>query len=175
MRDMEQDETAPLGKPGTGWTLYTAGYRDPDDQRRLRPEEFFGALPEEAVVVDIRSNPYSPVAPAYTGSGVGEAVRALKPGETGFYHVKELGNTHKDARGKRVNPPLLRDPEACYARLLEILEEHGAAVIFCACSLATWGDALYRCHRFAVAEEMGRRLPGLRVVHLPERPSEPEA
>lgn len=171
---MEQGGAAPLGATGTGWTLYTAGYRDPDDQRRLRPEEFYGALPEEAVVVDIRSNPYSPFAPAYTGSGVGEAVRALKPGETGFYHVKELGNTHKDASGKRVNPPLLRDPEGGYARLLAILEEHGAAVIFCACSLATWGDALHRCHRFAVAEEMRRRLPGLRVVHLPEPHLEPE-
>lgn len=151
-----------------GWTLYTAGYRDPVDQKRLRPEEFYGMLPEEAAVVDIRSNPYSPFAPAYTGGGVGEAVRAMKPGDTATYHIKGLGNTRRDAHGKRINPPLLRDPEAGYARLREILVEHGAAVIICACSLSTWNDKLHRCHRFFVAEEMQRRLPGLVVIHLPE-------
>lgn len=153
---------------GEGWTLYTAGYRDPEDQRRLPPEAFYGALPEEAAVVDIRSHPYSPFAPAYTGSGAGLAVRSLKPGLTVFYHVGELGNTHREPGGKRINPPLLRDPETGYARLEGILAEHGAAVIFCACSLATRDDPRYRCHRFEVAEEMLRRLPGLRVVHLPE-------
>jgi hypothetical protein len=146
--------------------LYTAGYRDAVTQKRLTPEEFYARLPEEAAVVDIRSHPYSPFAPAYTHSGVGVAVARWKPGRTDFYHVGELGNTHKDATGKRVQPAILRDPEAGFARLQEILEEHGAAVVFCACSYATLHDPLHRCHRFDVAEEIARRMPGLRVQHL---------
>ncbi|HEY3267241.1 MAG TPA: hypothetical protein VGM37_09965 [Armatimonadota bacterium] len=148
-------------------TLYTAGYRDANDARRLPPEAFYGSLPEEAVVVDIRGHPYSPFAPAYTGSGVEHAVAAMKPGRTETFGLRELGNTRRDPSGKRVNPPLYRDPDAGFARLGAILEEYGGAVIFCACSLSTYGDSLHRCHRFAVAEEMQRRYPGLNVVHLP--------
>lgn len=148
--------------------LYTAGYRDPLDQRRLPPEVFYGSLPEDAVVVDIRSHPYSPFAPWYTGSGVPAAVREFKPGRTDFYAVGALGNTHRNAEGKRVNPPLLRDPEKGFEILDSILATHEQAVIFCACSLATLNDSLYRCHRFFVAEEMLHRHPDLCVVHLPE-------
>ncbi len=147
-------------------TLYTAGYRDAHDQRRLRPEEFYGALPEEAVVVDIRSHPYSPFAPAYTGRGVEQAVHAMKPGRTEFFPLPALGNTHRDATGKRINPPVFRDPKTGFPALEVILREYGAAVIFCACSIATEHDSRLRCHRFTVAEEMAKRLPGLNVVHL---------
>lgn len=149
-----------------GQTLYTAGYRDTVTHKRLAPEEFYARLPEEAVVVDIRSTPYSPFMPAYTRGGVEQAVARWKPGRTEFFHLDALGNTHKDASGKRVQPVLLRDPEAGFARLLAILEEYRAAVIFCACSHGTMADPHFRCHRFDVAEEAAHRLPGLRIAHL---------
>lgn len=146
--------------------LYTAGYRHAVTHKRLAPEEFYARLPEEAVVVDIRSHPYSPFMPAYTRGGVEQAVARWKPGRTEFFHISELGNTHKDTNGKRVQPVLLRDPETGFSRLLSILEEYRAAVIFCACSRATLTDAHFRCHRFDVAEEARRRRPGLQIIHL---------
>ena len=57
------------------------------NDRRLPPEQFYELLPAEAVTVDIRSHPYSPFAPNYTGSGVRLAVERWKPGEKTFYHV----------------------------------------------------------------------------------------
>lgn len=128
--------------------LYTAGYRDAVTDRRLPPEEFYESLPPEAVVVDIRSHPYSPFAPDYTGSGVRLAVERWKPGEKVFYHVRELGNTRREASGKRLSPPIYLDAETGFARLETILRTHGSAVIFCACSYATHNSAAHRCHRF---------------------------
>lgn len=146
--------------------LYTAGYRDAETDRRLPPEQFYASLPTEAVTVDIRSHPYSPFAPGYTGSGVRLAVGQWKPGEKTFYHLRELGNTHRDASGKRLSPPEYVDAEAGFARLEAILRAHGSAVIFCACSYATHDSATHRCHRFFVADSIADRIPGLRVVHL---------
>jgi hypothetical protein len=146
--------------------LYTAGYRDAQSDRRLSPEQFYGSLPPEAVTVDIRSHPYSPFAPAYTGSGVGEAVEQWKPGEKHFYHVRELGNTHRDETGKRQSPPVYVDEATGLARLEAILREHGSATIFCACSYATHDSKTHRCHRFYVAETMAARMPELRVIHV---------
>jgi hypothetical protein len=146
--------------------LYTVGYRDAHTDKRLTPEEFYGSLPEEAVTVDIRSHPYSPFAPAYTGSGVARAVEQWKPGVTRFYHVRELGNLHRDASGKRISPPEYVDAEAGFARLEAILREHGSAVIFCACSYATHDSTTHRCHRFFVADALAVRMPELRVIHL---------
>lgn len=155
------------GEAGATWTLYTAGYRDSGDDKRLPPEVFYSTLPEEAVVVDIRANAYSPFAPAYTGSGVAEAVRAVKPGRKECFHVRELGNTRRGGSHKRVSPPIFVNGEAGFARLADILREYGAAVIFCACAKATLSATSERCHRFTVADEMQRRFPGLRIVHLP--------
>ena len=146
--------------------LYTAGYRDAETDKRIPPEEFYGSLPIEAVTVDIRSHPYSPFAPDYTGSGVGRAVEQWKPGEKRFYHVRELGNTHRDSSGKRNSPPKYVDEEAGFARLEAILHEHGQALIFCACSYATHNSATHRCHRFFVADTIAARIPGLSVIHV---------
>jgi hypothetical protein len=148
--------------------LYTAGYRDAQTDKRLAPEEFYSSLPLEAVTVDIRSRPYSPFAPAYTGSGVKIAVEQWKPGNTTFYHLKELGNVHRDASGKRMSPPEYVDAEAGFARLEAILREHGSAVIFCACSYATHDSTTHRCHRFFVADALVVRMPELCVIHLGE-------
>lgn len=155
----------------TPLTLYTTGYRDAHTDRRLAPEQFYGSLPPEAVVVDIRSHPYSPFAPAYTGSGVGEAVETWKPGNKRFYHVRELGNTHRDESGKRQSPPVYVDEEAGFDRLEAILREYGSATIFCACSYATHDSETHRCHRFFVADTMAENLPDLRVIHI-EEPSD---
>jgi hypothetical protein len=146
--------------------LYTAGYRSSVTHKRLPPEEFYTRLPEDAVVVDIRSHPYSPFMPAYTRGGVEQAVARWKPGRTEFFHIGALGNTHRDEAGNRIQPVILRDPEAGFTQLIAILREYGAAVIFCACSLATQGDSHLRCHRFDVANEAARRLAGLRIEHL---------
>lgn len=148
--------------------LYTAGYRDAQTDRRLEPEQFYASLPPEAVTVDIRSHPYSPFAPDFTGKGVPLAVERWKPGDKTFYHVRELGNVHKDSTGKRISPPEYVDEEAGLARLESILREHGRAVIFCACSYATHDSATHRCHRFFVADTMASRIPDLKVLHIEE-------
>lgn len=150
--------------------LYTAGYRDAHTDKRLPPEEFYASLPPEAVTVDIRSHPYSPFAPAYTGSGVLSAVERWKPGNKQFYHVRELGNTHRDPTGKRISPPEYVDGEAGFARLEEILRTHRSAAIFCACSYATRDSGTHRCHRFFVADAMAALVQGLVVVHVEQDP-----
>jgi hypothetical protein len=149
-------------------TLYTAGYRDAVTDKRLTAEEFYASLPEEAAVVDIRSHPYSPFAPYLTGGGVEQAVRTLKPGVKTFYHLRALGNTHREGSGKRVSPPVYVDPDTGFETLERYLRKHGAVLIFCACSYATRNSSTHRCHRFFVAEEMQRRMPGLKVVHVEE-------
>ena len=146
-------------------TLYTTGYRDADTDRRLPPEQFYASLPE-AAAVDIRSTPYSPFAPDYTGSGVQRAVERWKPGEKTFYHLRELGNTRREASGRRLSPPAYVDAETGFARLEAILREHGSATIFCACSYATHDSAMHRCHRFFVADTMAALMPELQVIHL---------
>ena len=118
------------------------------------------------MTVDIRSHPYSPFAPGYTGGGVRLAVERWKAGEKTFYHLRELGNTHRDTNGQRLSPPVYVDVEAGFARLEAILREHGSATIFCACSYATHDSTTHRCHRFFVADSMAVRLPDLRVIHL---------
>ena len=149
--------------------LYTVGYRDADTDRRIPPEQFYGSLPEDAVTVDIRSHPYSPFAPYYTGGGVRLAVERWKPGERAFYHVREVGNTRRDSTGKRISPPEYLDAETGFARLESILREHGRATIFCACSYATRDSSTHRCHRFFVADAMAAQIPGLQVVHVEEQ------
>ncbi len=150
----------------TQLVLYTAGYRDAETDRRLPPEQFYRSLPPEAVTVDLRSHPYSPFAPDYTGSGVALAVAHWKPGIKAFYHVRELGNTHRGTDGKRLSPPLYVDVEAGFARLETILREHGSVVMFCACSYATHNSATHRCHRFFIADTMATRMPEVRILHL---------
>jgi len=146
--------------------LYTAGYRDAHTDKRLTPEQFYGSLPKDAVTVDIRSHPYSPFATAYTGSGVERAVEQWKPGEKRFYHVRELGNLHRDASGNRISPPQYVDEAAGFARLEALLREHGSATIFCACSYATHDSTIHRCHRFFVADTLAARMPELTVIHI---------
>jgi hypothetical protein len=156
-------------------TLYTVGYRDAITDKRLPPEQFYGSLPAEAATIDLRSHPYSPFAPYYTGSGVRLAIERLKPGEKAFYHIRELGNARRDSTGKRISPPVYVDPVPGFARLESILREYGAATIFCACSYATRESATHRCHRFFVAEVIAARIPGMRVVHLEERDGQQSA
>lgn len=157
------------GNPERPLRLYTVGYRDPETDKRRDPEEFYSSLPAEAATVDIRSHPYSPFAPEYTRKGVEAAIIEWKPGNKVFYHVKALGNIHRDTSGKRITPPIYVDEEAGFPQLEQILQEHSSAVIFCACSYSTSTMSLYRCHRFYVAEEMTVRLSGLEVVHLEDK------
>jgi len=146
--------------------LYTAGYRDSETDKRLSPEAFYGALPEGAVVIDIRSHPYSPFAPDFTASGVAAAVDRLKPGVKTFHHLKQLGNTHRDSSGKRRTPPVYVDEETGFSLLESYIRTYGTVVIFCACSSETVADPLYRCHRFFVADRMAEIIPNLEVIHL---------
>jgi hypothetical protein len=149
--------------------LYTVGYRDATTDKRLEPEEFYGNLPEEATVIDIRSNPYSPFAPDYTRGGVERAVQQYKPGVKIFHHLKALGNVNRESSGKRISPPEYVDPEKGFPQLEEYLREYGAVVIFCACSLSSKESSTHRCHRFFVADEMASRMPDLEVIHWEER------
>ena len=145
--------------------LYTAGYRDAMTDRRLAPAEFYAALPPEAAVVDIRSTPYSPFAPAYTRGGVRNAIERWKPGVKAFQHLSALGNTRRDSTGKRCSPPYYIDSEVGFPQLERLIREIGSVVIFCACSYSTIHSPTHRCHRFFVAEEMELRIEGLRVIH----------
>lgn len=147
--------------------LYTIGYRDAMDGKRREPEDFYQGLPREAAVVDVRSHPYSPFCPPYTGSGVGSGVRRWKSGITDCYHIKGLGNIRREGSGKRIAPPRFFDEETGFPMLIDIMQSHGAAVIFCACSFKTLRDSRYRCHRFYIADEMKSRIPELEVIHLP--------
>ena len=148
--------------------LYTAGYRDAVTDRRLQPEQFYGSLPAEAVTVDVRSHPYSPFAPEYTGGGVQIAVERWKPGVKVFQHLRELGNVRRDSTGKRISPPVYMDSDTGFARLESLLREHGRVAIFCACSYASRDSATHRCHRFFIAEAMAPRLPDLQIRHIEE-------
>lgn len=147
--------------------LYTIGYRDAETDKRKPPEAFYASLPKGAAVVDIRSHPYSPFAPEYTGCGVEAAILHWKPGRKTFHHLRALGNTRRDTNGKRRSPPLYVDEEAGFAQLEVYLREYGEVVIFCACSYATIDSPDHRCHRFFVAEEMKRRIERLKVQHIP--------
>jgi len=155
-------------------TLYTAGYRDAITDKRLPPEYFYSTLPPDAVVVDIRSHPYSPFAPEYTGSGVALAVARWKPGVKGAIHLRALGNTHREPTGKRRTPPVYLDETAGFAELESLIRKRLSVVVFCACSYRTHTDPRYRCHRFFVADEMAARLPGLTVIHLTQTLSSPQ-
>lgn len=159
MSDRRLKRTKPLH-------LYTVGYRDAVTEKRRDPKAFYRRLPKSAAVVDIRSHPYSPFAPEYTGRGVEAAVQRWKPGVKAFHPLRALGNLHRDARGRRCSPPRYVDAETGFAQLEAHLTEHRQVVLLCACSYATRDSATHRCHRFFVAEEMARRLPGLRVTHL---------
>ncbi len=155
--------------------LYTIGYRDSETEKRLEPEQFYSQLPEDAVVVDIRSHPYSPFMREYSYSGVPESIDRWKPGKKDFFGIKTLGNVRRDEKKKRISPPIYVDAETGFQSLTAVLEEHDYAVIFCACSLLTIDSEIHRCHRFYVAEEMQQRLPYLEVIHLSlHAPTAPE-
>jgi hypothetical protein len=72
---------------------------------------------------------------------------------------------HREPAGKRISPPYYFDEGAGFPALESLLQK-SPVVIFCACSYRTITDSRYRCHRFFVADEMARRMPDLRVVHI---------
>lgn len=110
-------------------------------------------------MVDVRSTPHSPSAPD-TRVGVRGAAERWKPGVKTVYHVPALWNTRRDSTGKRTSPPIYVDEAAGFARLEGLLREHGAAVIFCACSYRTHDSPSHRCLCLFVADEMRRRISG---------------
>lgn len=139
--------------------LYTAGYCK--GGKRIDPDAFFGSLPNTAIVVDIRACRYSPYMPGYSGkvlSSVASSNRAAIYRLFTYRWLPELGN--QKVEGKRRMPPTYKDAETGFKMLETWLRLFGTIVIFCACEKAE------DCHRSAIADEMQRRVPALKIVHL---------
>lgn len=79
-----------------------------------------------------------------------------------YHWVQELGNTlYREALTSTFTEPKIElyKPKEGLEMLMDILEEHGHAAIFCACS------NYERCHR-AVVAKMAKDQYGVKIVHL---------
>ena len=136
-------------------TPYTAGYRK--DGKRLDPGAFFDALPQGAILVDIRAHRYSPGLAGYCGCPTPVRVFGRRGRWTvlqTYRWLPELGNASRQL------PPSYPDRDRGMALLEQLLRTFQQVTVFCACESAE------ACHRSHVAEETRRRMPGLEVIHL---------
>lgn len=109
-----------------------------------------------ALLVDVRMAAYSK-APIWHGDAI---ERAVSPGD--YIHIPALGNVNYKTGG----PIKLRDPEAGYKQLEEILGrtlEARDIILMCACFDATL------CHRTPAAKYLAQAFASRRpeIVHLP--------
>ncbi len=131
-------------------TLFTFGYLS-SRAERIITELIALKIP----VVDVR---FSPVSRNWRYT---QAAMQRRDGIL-YHHIVELGNElYKEALSASHTEPhiKLHAPETGLARLGAILDEHGRAAIFCACSNKT------KCHRIAVAQLAQEQLH-VKVVHL---------
>ncbi|EFH79553.1 DUF488 family protein [Ktedonobacter racemifer] len=131
-------------------TLYTFGYLAGRAERIIAE---LSAL--NTPLVDVRFNPDSKNW-RYTQGALRSRLGAR------YFHIRELGNElYKEALTGHYDEPHIKlaDVDAGLARLAEVLDAHGRAAIFCACSSKT------KCHRIEVARLAADRL-GVKVVHL---------
>lgn len=133
-------------------TLFTFGYL------HSRAERIFTELIALHIpVVDIRYN-----ATSNRSEYLGEAIRQ-RAGII-YYAIPELGNKRyiENLNGKFTEPVVeIADLERGLDFLKSILDEHGKAAIFCACSNVS------QCHRKKFVAEQAQRSFGVEVVHLP--------
>jgi uncharacterized protein (DUF488 family) len=128
--------------------LYTFSY---GSSRAARTFDELIAL--KTPVVDVR---LVPVSTNFLYSG---EVLKVRPGIK-YFHLPNLGNDlYKEAR--KVSGPLisLHDVEAGLAELKAIIDEHGRAAIFCACTNKK------TCHRVLIAQ-LAKERYGVRVMHV---------
>lgn len=130
--------------------LYTFGYLAGRSERIITE-----LIAVKTPIVDIRFNPDS------KNWKWKQAAIAARDGII-YHHIQALGNDlYKDALSGQFTEPhiKLHDIDTGLAALGAILQEHGRAAIFCACSSKT------KCHRIEVARLAKERL-GVQIVHL---------
>jgi hypothetical protein len=136
-------------KPRTP-TLYTFGYLSNKTERTIAE-----LVSLSTPLVDIRFTPNSKRW-QYT-----QEVMKAQYGKN-YIWIRELGNeTYKESlSGKFTDPQIkLHNPRVGLNKLMDILEQHGHAAIFCACA------KYEHCHRAFVAG-LARQQYAVKVVHL---------
>jgi len=127
-------------------TLYTFGYQHGSAERTL---EELVAL--KTPLLDIRKNPHV---------GKLEWTKDMLTQESGLQYVwiEALGNDLFEHQNGAIQ---IHDMDAGLDVLARVLHRSGRACIMCACA------KVHGCHRLLVSDEAERRLPGLKVLHLP--------
>lgn len=131
-------------------TLYTFGYLSSRSSRILAE-----LVAVKTPIVDVR---YSPTSKRWEWTQ--EALSERLSWQ--YVWIQSLGNElYKEALSGKFTEPYIKlhAPDSGLARLKEVLDEHGRAAIFCACSNKA------ACHRMMVAE-LARKAYGVKVVHL---------
>jgi uncharacterized protein (DUF488 family) len=132
-----------LTSPGTLYTLGYAGLGGADDLRRLLAGTGIDAI------VDVRLSPWS-------GNRAFSSAtrRTVEDAGYRYLHEKGLGNL-----GYKRGTIEIAEIERIEMILAQLRAGHSVGLI-CACGEPE------DCHRWTLAEEAVRRMPGLRVVHL---------
>ena len=132
-------------------TLFTFGYRGIDDADALR--RLIGGAPI-ADIVDVRLRPFG--RRPFNGPTACQAlIESLGPT---YRWDQRLGNLAYETGGVQI-----KDIEAIEDVLAELRAGRSVALL-CVCPNPIG------CHRWTLAEEAIRRMPGLLVVHLTRRP-----
>ncbi|GAC1628559.1 MAG: hypothetical protein NVS4B11_26630 [Ktedonobacteraceae bacterium] len=127
-------------------TLYTMGYLHSSSLRTLKE-----LIALKTPLVDIRKSPHSERLEWNHDMLVQE--KSLI-----YSWIEDLDN---DLFGHQNGDIHIHNLDAGMESLSHILDTYVRACILCACA---WPNT---CHRLTVADEAERRLPGLRVTHLP--------
>lgn len=131
-------------------TLYTFGYLSSKAERIIKE-----LITVKTPLIDVRMSPDSKNW-RYTQDAMRNRSGII------YYHVGELGNElYKEALTGQFTEPHVRlhQPQEGLAKLKEILDTHGRAAIFCACSSHA------RCHREQIARLAQEQLH-VKVIHL---------
>jgi uncharacterized protein (DUF488 family) len=126
--------------------LYTIGYGN------LTPEKVLGRIPADAIVVDVRENPYQAWHQGWTAAGLAKALGSR------YWGAPLLGNHARSAASW--SPPSGLMASGLLGGLAAEIRAGGVFCLLCAEADAT------RCHRRFVAEMLKAKVEGLEVVHL---------
>ncbi|MHB0934880.1 MAG: DUF488 family protein [Armatimonadota bacterium] len=126
--------------------LYTIGYGN------LTPEKVLGRIPAEAVVVDVRENPYQAWHQGYAAAGLAKVLG------TRYWGMPLLGNPGRSPSAWQPMSGLLAG--GILAGLAAEIRAGGVICLLCAEADAG------RCHRRFVAEKLAKAVEGLEIVHL---------
>ena len=139
--------------------IYTIGYGN------STPDAFFALLPDNAIIVDVRANPYSAWNSLFTYRHLSQRLAAFRDGTRRYVWIPELGN-----RSRRMPPTLVDEAKGLehLKRLARDAHQKGRAI----CLLCAEGNPLepdgvtHRCHRAYIAQHLAEALGDAVVVHL---------